>query len=559
MIKKVVKVASGIIYSQEGNYGSVNKNDNNHGMSIGKCQWNAYWGRALPLLKSIVEKDQEQAKEILGDALYTEIAGSSADAWNRQERKATEEEAKAISKLLTTKDGKEVQDDLADADITGYVKNGVKIGLVSLKALAYFADLENQGGSGVSSRIAKTAAEATGGAEKVGLEEIHAYALKDATMGQYESRRSKVYEAIKGSNLTDVSHTKTEEKQNTPQKPQETPTGVSKGDIVTFTGGGVYISSTAEYAAKEKDVVSTCKVTAVNEKGTHKYHCISQDGKGVYGWVNAESIKGRSLKIGNDRKLAEYIENKIVDNRFSPEAALAEVARSGIEFKTTISVRTLYRYIDNGIFLKLTNKDLPIKSKKKKHNKKIQVQKRAAAGESIENRPKEIEKREIFGHWEMDTVKGKRGVTKSCMLVLTERKTRDEIVIKLKDQGAASVVDALDRLERKWGDMFYKVFRSITVDNGVEFSDYEGMERSALKEEKRTFVFYCHPYSSWERGTNENNNRLIRRHIPKGVDFEDTTDEEIKYIETWINNYPRGIFDFKTSAELFDEELQKLA
>mgnify|MGYP001055152745 FL=1 len=251
-VKKVVKVASGIIYSQEGNYGSVNKNDNNHGMSIGKCQWNAYWGRALPLLKSIVEKDQEQAKEILGDALYTEIAGSSADAWNRQERKATEEEAKAISKLLTTKDGKEVQDDLADADITGYVKNGVKIGLVSLKALAYFADLENQGGSSVSSRIAKTAAEATGGAEKVGLEEIHAYALKDATMGQYESRRSKVYEAIKGSNLTDVSHTKTEEKQNTPQKPQETPTGVSKGDIVTFTGGGVYESSTAEYASQGK-------------------------------------------------------------------------------------------------------------------------------------------------------------------------------------------------------------------------------------------------------------------------------------------------------------------
>ena len=248
-VKKVVKVASGIIYSQEGNYGSVNRNDNNHGMSIGKCQWNAYWGRALPLLKSIVEKDQEQAKEILGEALYTEIAGSSVDAWNRQEREATEEEAKAISKLLTTKDGKEIQDDLADTDITGYVKNGVKIGLVSLKALAYFADLENQGGSGASSRIAKTAAEATGGAEKVGLEEIHAYALKDATMGQYESRRSKVYEAVKESNLADVSNAKTEEEQNTPQKPQETPTGLSKGDIVTFTGGGVYISSTAEYAA----------------------------------------------------------------------------------------------------------------------------------------------------------------------------------------------------------------------------------------------------------------------------------------------------------------------
>lgn len=273
----------------------------------------------------------------------------------------------------------------------------------------------------------------------------------------------------------------------------------------------------------------------------------------------AQEGKGRALKIGNDRELAEYIEDKIVNDRFSPEAALADVERSGIEFKTTISLRTLYRYIDNGIFLKLTNKDLPIKSKKKKHNKKVQVQKRASAGESIENRPKEAKDREIFGHWEMDTVKGKRGVTKSCMLVLTERKTRDEIIIKMKDQGAASVVEALDRLERKYGDMFYKIFRSITVDNGVEFADYEGLERSALKEGKRTFVFYCHPYSSWERGTNENNNRLIRRHIPKGVDFDDTTDAEIAYIEEWINNYPRGIFDYKTSAELFEEEIRKLA
>lgn len=273
----------------------------------------------------------------------------------------------------------------------------------------------------------------------------------------------------------------------------------------------------------------------------------------------AQEGKGRALKIGKDRELAECIEDKIVNEKYSPEAALAEIAKGDREFKTTISVRTLYRYIDNGIFLKLTNKELPIKGKRKSHNKKVKVQKRASAGESIENRPEEVGNREIFGHWEMDTVKGKRGVTKSCMLVLTERKTRVEIVIKMKDQGAASVVEALDRLERKWGDMFGRVFRSITVDNGVEFSDYEGMERSVFGEGKRTFVFYCHPYSSWERGTNENNNRLIRRHIPKGVDFDDRTDEEIAYIEEWINNYPRGIFEYKTSAELFSEELQKLA
>lgn len=295
-----------------------------------------------------------------------------------------------------------------------------------------------------------------------------------------------------------------------------------------------------------------------NSDYTEEVRYSSDKGQQTHDW-NAQG-KGKPLKIGNDVKLAEYIEQKIVEDKYSPEAALTAAETSGIEFNTTISVRTLYRYIDNGIFLKLTNKDLPVKGKKKKKNKKVQTQKRASAGESIENRPDEVKDRETFGHWEMDTVKGKRGVTKSCMLVLTERKTRDEIIFKLKDQKAESVVDALDRLERKWGDMFYKVFRSITVDNGVEFSDYEGMERSILRSgEKRTFLFYCHPYSSWERGSNENQNKLIRRHIPKGEDFDEKQDRDIEYIENWINNYPRGIFGYRTSAELFKEELRKLA
>ena len=278
-----------------------------------------------------------------------------------------------------------------------------------------------------------------------------------------------------------------------------------------------------------------------NSDYTEEVRYSSDLGQKNHDW-NAQG-KGRSLKIGNDMPLAEYIENKIVNDKYSPEAALAAVAQSGIEFKTSISVRTLYRYIDNGIFLKLTNKDLPIKGKRKKHNKKVKVQKRASAGESIENRPEEVKDRETFGHWEMDTVKGKQGITKSCMLVLTERKTRDEIIIKMPDQKAASVVEALD-----------------TVDNGVEFADYEGLERSVLHDgEKRTFLFYCHPYSSWERGTNENSNRLIRRHIPKGEDFEEKQDKDIDFIETWINNYPRGILGFKTSAQLFEEEIKNLA
>lgn len=330
----------------------------------------------------------------------------------------------------------------------------------------------------------------------------------------------------------------------------------------TMLNSGHKVVEVAEYLHVHRSTIyremKRGEYTHRNSDYTEETRYSSDLGQKNHDW-NAQG-KGRNIKIGNDRTLAEYIEGKIIEDKYSPEAALAAAAESGIEFTTSISVRTLYRYIDKGIFLKLTNKDLPVKGKRKKHNKRVRVQKRASAGESIENRPDEVKDREIFGHWEMDTVKGKQGVTKSCMLVLTERKTRDEIIVKLPDQKAASVVEAIDRLERKWGDMFTKVFRSITVDNGVEFSDYEGLERSVLHEgEKRTFAFYCHPYSSWERGSNENNNRLIRRHIPKGEDFDEKQDRDIEYIENWINNYPRGIFGFKTSAQLFEEEIRKLA
>lgn len=330
----------------------------------------------------------------------------------------------------------------------------------------------------------------------------------------------------------------------------------------TMLNSGHKVVEVAEYLHVHRSTIyreiKRGEYTHRNSDYTEETRYSSDLGQKNHDW-NAQG-KGRNIKIGNDRPLAEYIEEKIIEDKYSPEAALAAAAESGIEFTTSISVRTLYRYIDKGIFLKLTNKDLPVKGKRKKHNKRVKVQKRASAGESIENRPDEVKNREIFGHWEMDTVKGKQGITKSCMLVLTERKTRDEIIVKLPDQKAASVVEAIDRLERKWGDMFTKVFRSITVDNGVEFSDYEGLERSVLHEgEKRTFAFYCHPYSSWERGSNENNNRLIRRHIPKGEDFDEKQDRDIEYIENWINNYPRGIFGFKTSAQLFEEEIRNLA
>ena len=111
----------------------------------------------------------------------------------------------------------------------------------------------------------------------------------------------------------------------------------------------------------------------------------------------------------------------------------------------------------------------------KREYEKVQRQKRCSAGESISNRPEHIDKREEFGHWEMDSVIGSRGKSKNTLVVLTERKTRQELVFKVKDHSSKSVVEVLDNLERRWGEKFKQVFKTITVDNGTEFSDYEGL------------------------------------------------------------------------------------
>lgn len=269
--------------------------------------------------------------------------------------------------------------------------------------------------------------------------------------------------------------------------------------------------------------------------------------------------KGPDLKIDHDQKLADYIEKRIGEDGYSPEAVLGEIDRDQMQFDTHISKTTLYRYIDIGLFQTITNKDLPVKPRKKKKTKKVRRQSRASAGESIEKRPEEIETRDEFGHWEMDTVVGKKGESEHSLLVLTERKTRNEIIFLLMEHTTEQVVEKIDFLEVEWGEMFSTVFKTITVDNGSEFADCSGMEKSTIEEDNRTKLYYCHPYSSYERGSNENQNRFIRRKIPKGTNFDHKTEADIQEIEDWINNYPRKMFGFETAKMRFEREIAALA
>lgn len=258
-----------------------------------------------------------------------------------------------------------------------------------------------------------------------------------------------------------------------------------------------------------------------------------------------QTAKGRPLKIGNDRTYAEFLERKILTDRFSPAAALAAARKAG--HKTSVCVSTLYSYIDKGIFLHLTNKALWVKSKKRKRS--YEPVRRIAHPNlpSISTRCEEIAKRKEYGHWEMDLIVGKAG-TRAVLLTLTERKTRQELIYKLPDRRAATIRGVFDRLERKTPH-FREKFRSITTDNGPEFLEYELLRKSACHKGSRFEVYYCHSYAAWEKGSNENHNRMIRRFFPKGTDFTRITKKQIQAVQDWMNHYPRKILNWYTPAE----------
>lgn len=265
--------------------------------------------------------------------------------------------------------------------------------------------------------------------------------------------------------------------------------------------------------------------------------------------------KGKPLKIGNDYSYAQKAEELMLKKRYSPYACIQYISQKCPEIKTRVCLTTLYSYIDKGVFLNVTRDTLPF-HKKRPHRRAEAptVALNNLRGESIENRPKSVKSRDSFGHWEMDTVVSGQGKSKVCLLVLTERKTRFEIIRRMENKKAESTVKALNRIERDFGTpVFRRMFQTITTDNGVEFLNGIGIEKS-VRGGKRTKTYYCHPYASCERGSNEKQNQLIRRLIPKGSDISKFTKQNIQDVQNWLNDYPRKMFDGKSSLDMLKGE-----
>lgn len=219
----------------------------------------------------------------------------------------------------------------------------------------------------------------------------------------------------------------------------------------------------------------------------------------------------------------------------------------------TISHEAIYRHIYNRPQASLNRKLIKLLTRKKTRRRPIKKVRGKGSKirnqVSIDNRPKHIELRQEIGHWEGDLIIGKG--QKSAIGTIVERKSRYTIIVKLKSRKANEVAKMFSK---RINQLHQKLRKSMTYDNGIEMAKHQKItQKTGMK------IYFAHPYSSWERGTNENTNGIIRRDLPKGTDFNLINEKELLKLEQKLNNKPRKIIGYKTPKEILEFELKNVA
>ena len=330
-------------------------------------------------------------------------------------------------------------------------------------------------------------------------------------------------------------------------------------DIQKYLNKRMNISEIADEINRDKSVVSReikrhAKLMYRNTGTTYlKYNAAEAEGEAKYNHKKA----GRKCAIKEDLKLKRFIEDKIKIEKWSPEEIAGYIKVNNMDFKFKPSYQNIYYWISKG-YLEIKDIDLThkVKLKEKKERKRVE-QSENRKEKSIHLRPEEVDNNEEFGHWEMDCVEGAKEETEEY-LTLLERKTKKYIVIKLRDKTNRSVVEAIDILEKTYGHLFSKIFKTITTDNGSNFLDYIKLEKSCLRDGKRFEIYYADPYSAWQKGMNENCNGILRRFIHKGTKIGEISDARLETILYLINNKPRKILGFRAAQLLFNQEINNI-
>ncbi len=259
----------------------------------------------------------------------------------------------------------------------------------------------------------------------------------------------------------------------------------------------------------------------------------------------AASDRGPRGKLTNH--IAADISELIIKQKLSPYAALIRLGQRD-KYPWLPCERSVYYAIDAGL-MDVSREQLPYKPRlKRKRSTGSRMAYNNPKGRSISVRPEAANERSEYGHWEMDTVVGARGSKPACLLVLTERMSRQQLIRKIPSRTQKAVARALNQIEKQPNSIFGNL-KTITSDNGSEFLDAEAIERSVHTNRKRCELFFAHPYTASERGSNENANRIVRRFIPKGVDIARYSNAKIQQIEDWINALPRKLLDGLSAAQ----------
>lgn len=234
--------------------------------------------------------------------------------------------------------------------------------------------------------------------------------------------------------------------------------------------------------------------------------------------------------------------HRLVQRKWSPEQVSRRLRKQG---ELRIGTATIYRWLarDRAAGGRSWLQTRQLSHRYRKGYRVPDRRGRMSGKRLISERPKGIERRRQFGHWEGDTVMGKDG--RHCLLTLVERKTRRTRIIKLRARQVTEVNKALIREVRAGG----LKMKSLTLDNGTEFHGFKELEHKlGIK------VYFAQPYHSWERGTNENTNGLIRQYLPKGTCFKELTQRRCDEIEQELNDRPRKVLGFSTPNEVYAEE-----
>lgn len=259
----------------------------------------------------------------------------------------------------------------------------------------------------------------------------------------------------------------------------------------------------------------------------------------------------RDNKVEAENPFVVWVIQTVRSKKWSLDACVGYAKRNSLfPSDMILSTKTLYNAVWKGIILSPFELPEALSRKKKKHNPR---KNKRIYGTSISDRPAIVASRKEYGHWEIDTVVGRKSGRESVVLTLVEKVTDFYIAIKIPSKTSESVLAALDVLREEYGEEYFsQVFRSITADNGGEF---EGL---AKLENYGTHVYFAHPYSSWERPQNERHNRIFRRYIPKGISIENYSAEQILMFADDMNALPRKALAYATPEELFDAFLDQI-